>query len=232
MMNQTTCCLAPPRIFRQNSVVTDFSKLHGKIAIFGGSFDPIHSTHLEIARKVSRFLELDAVVLIPAKQNPLKSSPPAPDQIRLDMIQVAIQWDKDIFVSPMEFGRTEVSYSINTVSEIKSQLNGDSTLFMIIGADCLKNLHRWHKVHELIASVQLIIVKRVGEKGISELYDDLRTNFSADEVRNLQKFELAMNFNENSSSGVRDDVAKGNLFSTPVPLGIKQQIFLHDLYRK
>ena len=116
-----------------------------KIAMYGGSFDPIHNAHVNIAQAFIKKLKLDKLLFIPAGQAPHKAgSDAAPDRHRLAMCELAVTNVKKAEVSDIELKRQGKSYTADTLSEL-SQLYPDSELYLIMGADMFMTLDTWYK---------------------------------------------------------------------------------------
>ena len=106
-----------------------------KIAIYGGTFDPVHHAHLILAREAIETLDLDKVILVPAAISPLKKAAPvASGEVRLAMLQAAIKGDPKFEVDECELRRPPPSYTIDTVEEIRGR-NGDASIYCLIGED-------------------------------------------------------------------------------------------------
>jgi ADP-ribose pyrophosphatase len=151
--------------------LTDFSSLRGRIGILGGSFDPIHPAHIEIAKIAKEKNNLAAVIFIPAAQNPLKQNHPgALSRERLDMATLALSGSDGLFVSPIEIRKEGYSYTIETLRSIKEALPEDENkIFMIIGADCLPQLPEWKDINEIMDLAQVV---PIGRPGVFERFDD------------------------------------------------------------
>lgn len=133
-----------------------------RIAFFGGTFDPVHSGHLEMARVAVEKMQLDRLYFIPAGRNPLKAdSPLASNQHRLNMIKLAIKDNPRFAVWGGELQRDGPSYSLHTVRHFEEH-HPDSRLFWLIGADQLPYLHQWYGLEELVRKIGFILVKRPG----------------------------------------------------------------------
>ncbi len=133
-----------------------------RIAFFGGTFDPVHLGHLEMARVAVEHLQLDRLYFIPAGRNPLKdNSPKACNSDRLKMIQLAIEGEPRFSVWDGELHRDGPSYTLHTVRFFE-QCFPDSHLFWLIGADQLPFLHQWYGIRELARKTGFILVKRPG----------------------------------------------------------------------
>ena len=130
-----------------------------RLAFFGGTFDPIHLGHLEIARKAQLALELDQVIFLPCRQSPHKTdSPGASDQERLEMIKIAIQDIPWAHVSDIELEKPPPSYTWETLREFKNTFRGDCRLFLILGLDQWNSLPRWKHPERLAEDVEFIVI--------------------------------------------------------------------------
>lgn len=122
-----------------------------KIAIFGGSFNPVHSGHLHLAEAYRRSLQLDRIYFVPAASPPWKAGEeiaPAPD--RLQMVRLAVQNNPFWVVSDCELQREGVSYTVDTVQLFQRLFPADD-LFLIVGSDQFLQFERW-KAYKTIAS--------------------------------------------------------------------------------
>ena len=159
-----------------------------RIAIFGGTFDPIHTGHLEIAQKAQQALELDEVIFLPCQKSPHKSSGPlASDEERFEMLQLATSDLPWASVSDFELRRPLPNYTWSTVEALQADLLKNAHLFLLIGLDQWEALPRWSYPEKLAAAVEFIVVGRDGEPKPRE---DYRAHFlpgdhpaSASEIR-------------------------------------------------
>lgn len=135
----------------------------GGIALFGGTFDPIHFGHLIAARAVAEHLQLDRVVLIPSANPPHKQQlMPAPAADRLEMARLAVEGDSRFEVSDIEARRSGLSYTILTVEEYRRLIGPDVPLYWIIGGDSLAELHTWYRVEDLVERCTVVTAVRPG----------------------------------------------------------------------
>ncbi|OCL83375.1 nicotinate (nicotinamide) nucleotide adenylyltransferase [Arcobacter porcinus] len=132
-----------------------------KIAIFGGSFDPIHIAHETIVRTALKNLDLDRIIVIPTYLNPFKKDFLFEPEIRFEFLKKVFQDDSRIFVSDYEIKQKKLSYTYETIRYIKSLLN-PSKIYFIIGEDNLKSLHKWHNIDELKNNLEFVVAKRAG----------------------------------------------------------------------
>ena len=134
------------------------------IALYGGSFDPIHIGHLITATNAVETYNLDKVIFIPSHITPLKDRDlEASDTDRFEMIQRSIKNNSKFIVSDYEINNNRVSYSYNTVKYFKDNYK-DEKIYFIIGTDRAKDLKKWYNIEELSKLVTFIFVARDGEK--------------------------------------------------------------------
>ncbi len=155
-----------------------------KIAIYGGTFDPIHHGHLIVAREALERLGTDEVIFIPARVSPLrKTAPIASDEIRLLMIQAAIEKEPGFAVDDCELRRPPPSYTIDTVEQIR-RLKGDATIYCLIGEDNVGNLTKWRRFSDLEKMVRFVVLDRTTQQP-SHVYPVIRRkiDISATEIR-------------------------------------------------
>jgi nicotinate-nucleotide adenylyltransferase len=135
-----------------------------KIAIYGGTFDPIHHGHLIVAREALERLGAEEVIFIPARVSPLrKSAPIAKDEIRLLMIQAAIENEPGFAVDDCELRRRSPSYTIDTVEQIR-QRKRDATIYCLIGEDNVDKLTKWRRFADLEKMVRFVVLDRSGQQ--------------------------------------------------------------------
>ena len=134
------------------------------IALYGGSFDPIHIGHLITATNAVENYNLDKVIFIPSHITPLKDrNLEASDVDRYEMIQRSVKNNPKFIVSDYEINNDGVSYSYNTVKYFKDTYQ-DEKIYFIIGTDRAKDLKKWYNIEELSKLVTFIFVARDDEK--------------------------------------------------------------------
>ena len=155
-----------------------------KIAIYGGTFDPVHHAHLILARQAIEALGLNKVILVPASISPLKKAAPvASGEVRLAMLQAAIKGEPEFEVNECELLRPPPSYTIDTVEDIR-QRECDAAIYCLIGEDNIEQLPRWHRFAELEKMVRFVVLDRSGKQP-SHSYQLIhrRIDISATEIR-------------------------------------------------
>lgn len=129
-----------------------------RIGLLGGSFDPIHRAHVELAKTALSSLHLDQVQLLPAGQPWQKPALSASAQDRLAMIKLAIAKLPDLTVNPIELNRPGQTYTIDTLETLPAE----NEYFWIFGADQLENFTTWHRWQDVAARVCLVAAQRPG----------------------------------------------------------------------
>jgi nicotinate-nucleotide adenylyltransferase len=155
-----------------------------KIAIYGGTFDPIHHGHLIVAREALESIGAEEVIFIPARVSPLrKTAPVARDEIRLLMIQAAIENEPGFAVDDCELRRPPPSYAIDTIEQIR-QRKADATIYCLIGEDNVDRLTKWRRFAELEKMVRFVVLDRSGQR-LHHAYPVIRRkiDISATEIR-------------------------------------------------
>jgi nicotinate-nucleotide adenylyltransferase len=155
-----------------------------KIAIYGGTFDPVHHAHLILAREAVETLDLNKVILVPAAISPLKKAAPvASGEVRLAMLRAATKGEPEFEVDECELLRPPPSYTIDTVEEIHRR-ECDAEIYCLIGEDNVSQLPRWHRFAELEKMVRFVVLDRTGKQP-SHSYQLIhrRIDISATEIR-------------------------------------------------
>ncbi len=134
-----------------------------RIGVLGGTFDPIHVAHLLLAEQAREQLVLDKILLIPAGDPWRKASrevSPAP--LRLAMVRRAAA-DNDLFeVDDREIRREGATYTVDTLRELRAELDEDDDLFLLIGEDALADLPHWKEPEALPEYAAIVVAPREG----------------------------------------------------------------------
>jgi nicotinate-nucleotide adenylyltransferase len=140
------------------------------IAILGGSFDPIHQGHIELARSARNALKLDKVIFIPSYRSPFKKR--KIDMIachRLAMVRLAVRSLSWAEVSDIEIRRKGLSYTFQTVKALRKRYGSQCDLFLILGSDAFSSFRRWKRYPEILSRVQLAVAHRGDRRPSSAL---------------------------------------------------------------
>jgi len=186
-----------------------------KLAIFGGTFDPIHKAHLAVAGKAADRFHLDRVLFVPAAHPPHKAGiTHAPYDQRVCMAEIACQGEAGFEVSRLEEG-IQRSYSIRTIEKLQARMAPADQLFFIIGADAFAEVRTWCRWEDVARRVRFIVVSRTGYRSETPL---------GVRLERLDTIELPV-----SSSEIRRALAAGER-PAEVPEPVLEYIFSHGLY--
>ncbi len=184
------------------------------LALFGGTFDPVHNAHLRIAEAAADRCGLERVLFIPSGRPPHRAEGTfAPYEDRYAMVQLACACDSRFEPSRLE-ASSEKSYSIHTIEKARAAHTGP--LYFLIGADAFAEIETWYMWHKVVEAVTFIVVSRPGA--------EYRVPALARIVR-LAEVSLAI-----SSSEIRRGLAQGTP-QTSLPTAVAAYIEAHGLYR-
>ena len=195
-----------------------------RIGLLGGSFDPIHNAHLQLAQSACSELALDAVWFIPAGQpwqrDPLAASP----QQRWDMVNLAIAGRTGLRACDIELKRQGPSYTIDTVRELRAA-HPDTAFTFILGADQLRKLPTWNGWEDIVAAVDLAAARRPGydDKAPPQLLEALAA--SGHRLHRLSMPEIDL-----SATRIRRHLAQGESLAGLAPAAVAHYIDQHRLY--
>lgn len=197
------------------------------IGIFGGSFDPIHFGHLNLAVEIMEACALDEVWFCPAAFNPLKGvKSPRTDAERLAMINLAIEGQPRFRVTDVDVARKGPSYAIDTLTILKEseQEKGLVASFsLILGSDSAKSFYQWRDPEGIIKQCHLLIGSRNGN-----LPDEF--SGSPEVVAALKQGVTPTRIMEISSTDIRYRLGKGLYCGHLVPGKVLDYIHLNSLY--
>jgi nicotinate-nucleotide adenylyltransferase len=134
-----------------------------RAAIYGGTFDPVHNGHLEVAGRVLKLFELDEVIFVPACVPPHKHRAGITSAFhRFAMLALATRHDARLRISTIELDAPERPYAVDTVTRMQSEIGSSHRLFFMIGADSWIEITAWHEWQRLLKMCDLIVVTRPG----------------------------------------------------------------------
>ena len=151
-----------------------------KVAIFGGSFNPVHNEHIKVAKAVVKELSLDKLIIMPTFISPHKQGVKfiSPNH-RLNMLNLAFQGEPLIEISDYEVKKQGVSYTYQTVEYFKN-LYPSATLYFMMGSDMLENFPTWKNPEQIVKNATLLLTeRRSGEFDDSALIDNVYNLYGA-----------------------------------------------------
>jgi nicotinate-nucleotide adenylyltransferase len=224
-----------------------------KIALFGGTFDPIHRGHLTVARAAAAKFGLKQVWFIPADIPPHKQKTPITSFYhRYAMVALALAGEKQFLPSlaeaPQPGGKAaRPSYSIETVRRIRKSLGKSDHLYFLIGIDAFKDVAKWYKAEELLAECDFIVAARPGfslADVATSLPEKLRPAAAVTTLCRKQEISgplvlpgvtlhLLPETHENvSATRIRAAAGRSGALQRLVPDGVADYIVKQRLYRK
>ncbi len=222
------------------SFVTFFSITHSllvncfmakrKIALFGGTFDPIHLGHTAVAAAAAEHIGAEKIVFIPAKCSPLKDSfPKAIDDDRLAMIALAIAGNEKFQLSDYELKKPEPNYTLETVRQFRAEYGGGTSIYWLAGADSVDDLPRWYAIADLIDECNLSVMYRAGCKPPD--FAGFKAVWGAARVEKLQKNVIKTPLIDISSTEIRNRLAAGCDVTNMLHPKVADYIRKHGLYQ-
>ena len=194
-----------------------------RIALYGGTFDPVHSGHLEIARRVSELFEIEKVLFVPAQVAPHKVGRPVTEPIhRYAMLALATQNDPRLLISTFELDAPDRRYTVDTVEHFQRVLGESTELFFIMGADSWSEISSWREWERLLRIVNHIVVTRPGYEVDKTLPSRAARVFFTDAV---MKDVSATNIRRLVAAARFDELAE------LVPEPVAEYIRKYELYR-
>ncbi len=199
-----------------------------KIGVLGGTFNPIHLGHLIVAEDIREKLGLREVLFIPAGQPWLKLKEEkhvSAAEHRLAMVRLAVASNRYFKVSTMEIDRPGPSYSIDTVSELKSKLGAGAEIYFIVGPDALAKFALWKDPARLLEACHVVGIGRPGPA-----QTDLRALETSLPGVSHRIILIDVPQIDISSTDIRSRVSQGLSIRYLVPEAVEKYIAEHRLY--
>jgi nicotinate-nucleotide adenylyltransferase len=226
-----------------------------KIALFGGTFDPVHRGHVVVARAAVAKFGLKQVWFVPADIPPHKQKTPITSFYhRYAMVALAVAGEKECLPSLVEApdidaarAERKPSYSIETVRRVKKSLGKSDQLYFLIGMDAFKDIATWYKSEELLGECEFIVAARPGfslADVATSLPEKLRPPASVTKLFRKEKLEgplvlpgvtlhLLPETHENvSATQIRSAAERGGALKKLVPDVVAEYIQKERLYRR
>ena len=220
-----------------------------KIGIIGGTFDPVHNGHLNLAEQAQKFFDLDKVIFIPTFRSPHKLAiKPESCKHRLSMLSLALKNRPGFSMDKIEIKKNAVSYTIETLKDLDSE-HPDWSIFLIVGADVFQAIDTWKNSKQLLDFCNILVATRPGvDFAISESIknklslSEPETNIHPSKFRtelmvfeNLKKGAKVIFFPipplDISSKDIRQRIIQKEEIKNLLPLSVDHYIMKHRLYR-
>jgi len=185
-----------------------------RLGILGGSFDPIHNGHLLCAEQLSEAVGLDRVLFIPCSRSPHKRShAPAPDIHRIAMIKLALLNCPSFEISDLEIRRGGVSYTADTIRQLREAMGKDVDLWLLLGMDAYLEIPAWKDPDVVLAECRFAVARRPG-------YDGRRLSAAFEARTRFEKITSV----DISSTGIRERLRQGRSIRYMVPDAVEDYI--------
>ncbi len=194
-----------------------------RVGLLGGTFDPIHSGHLDLARAAQRELDLTAIHFITAHVPPHRAQPVASSFHRFAMTALAVAGVRGWRASDLELRMPTPSYTSSTLKWFHERGYQPSELYFILGADAFKDIHLWRDYPPILSAATFVVVSRPGFP-VSEV----RPGSPADRSDSLIFVDAVTA--DVSSTAIRQRRALGQSIGGMVPAGVQHHIEQHGLY--
>jgi nicotinate-nucleotide adenylyltransferase len=190
-----------------------------RICLFGGTFDPPHIGHLLVAQTVCEAEYFDKILFIPAFQPPHKRDITPVDE-RISMLELAVEGNPNFEISDVELKRKGVSYTIDTVKAIKTEMSlKNNEIFYLMGSDSLLEFQHWKEPEEILNECQVIIAIRPGFRP-SDIPSWILQRI---QFANIPRFEI-------SSTNIRHRWVENKTIRYMVTLPVWEYIEKNNLY--
>ena len=208
--------------------------------MYGGTFDPVHTGHLEIARRVSELFEIEKLLFIPAQMAPHKIGRPVTEPIhRYAMLALATQNDPRLSISTFELDAPNRRYTVDTIEHFQRLFGDRSELFFIMGADSWSEITSWREWERLLTMTNHIVVTRPGYEPVTSHVGaiagrvvDMRSNKRAVGRQGIFFTDVVMN--DVSATNIRRLASEGRTEKLKglVPDQVLEYIRKYGIYRE
>lgn len=199
-----------------------------RIGILGGTFDPVHMAHIALGKAAIEEAGLAKLIVMPAYIQPFKQEKKVTDdEHRLGMARLAFADVENAEVSTFEIDRAEVSYTYDTLTELK-KIYKDSEIFFITGTDAFLIIDTWYKGLDLLKNFSFAVSSRPGcdLRNLDEKIEEYRKKYGTKVVK------LKSGMLDISSSMIRQRIMDSKSVQGLVPEGVERYIAEHGLYQR
>jgi nicotinate-nucleotide adenylyltransferase len=207
-----------------------------RIGIFGGTFDPVHNGHLQLAERAIKEIKLSELLFIPAAKPPHKNGFITPLQHRVAMLEIVCKGNKHLSCSSIEAELPKPSYTVDTLTELMTRYPADAELYFIIGGDAFLDLMTWKSYTKILSMVKIVVSPRIGYPNqrlytfLSKLgYSQIKSKWQSENGKK-EIYLLSQSPQEACSSEVRDVIEKGCDTTTLLPVVVAGYIKENSLY--
>ena len=194
-----------------------------RIAIYGGTFDPVHNGHIEVARRVLQLFKLDEVIFVPACVPPHKRNANVTSVFhRFAMLALATEADQRLLVSTIELDAPEQPYAVETVERMRNALGPETELFFLMGADSWLEIRSWHQWTRLLSLCSFIVVTRPGYECESGFHIDMPISVVNIFGRGCRQLDIASMHHE-TPHALLTDVVQSEVSATRIRVAVQSR---------
>ena len=198
-----------------------------KIGVFGGTFDPVHYGHIYLVKQAIDECALSQVVVIPANEQPFKLDQAVTKGVhRYNMAKLAFEHDDKISVSDIELKKGDISYTVDTLRELKKRYGEDAQISFIAGTDTFLKIEQWKGADELLNDYSFIIGTRPGyrESELDDVISRLKGYYNTEVVK-INNVQIPV-----SSTEIKEMIKSGKGCGEALPPEVERYITANELY--
>lgn len=210
------------------------------VALFGGTFNPVHNGHLKIASELAEFLSISKVKMMPCAFPPHRQRLNVSPQQRVALLREGIGNEyPDLDVDDLELRRSAPSYSIDSVIHLREKMNADTPLYLCLGMDAFLKIDTWHRWSDLIEYCHIVVCARPNyatpQRG--SLHKWINKHYCNDLSKLREKsggyvFFCHLSMLPISSSNIRNNIKHGLPIDGMTPSRVIDYIRTNNLYEK
>jgi nicotinate-nucleotide adenylyltransferase len=208
------------------------------VGVLGGTFNPVHYGHLRSALELVQSLGLEQLRLMPSAVPPHREAPTCSATHRAAMVGLAVAGEPRLACDSRELQRPGKSYTIDSLMDIRRELDAGQSLCLVMGCDAVLSIDTWHRWQELLDWVHIVVIARPGwhlpQAGVVAQWLESHRLASVDALR--QRVAGGIIIEELrplaiSSTEIRDLLAAGQSARYLLPEAVLDYIKTHNLYR-
>lgn len=202
------------------------------VAIFGGTFDPIHNGHIQTSLKIQAEFQFDHYYFVPCKIPLLKSKAQASTQQRIEMLSLALNKYPKFEIDLREINRDSPSYMVETLDSFRAEYQ-EASITLILGYDAFLSLPQWHQSSKILELANLLVINRVGfgqlettlwkKRSLKQKEQLLHNKAGSIYYFNAGEFDI-------SSTEIRSKLKENQDTSCDIPQEIQEYIKSLELY--
>lgn len=132
------------------------------VAVFGGTFNPVHYGHLRSALELCELLELEHIGLMPCAEPPHRAAPDCSAEQRAEMVELAVRDEPRLRCDRRELEREGPSYTVLSLEELRAELGPGYSLSLVLGCDALLKIDSWYRWQALLELAHIVVIARPG----------------------------------------------------------------------